>query len=99
MMAAEEIFVNIANYAYPGKIGEATVRAGRAEEAFVLQFEDAGVPFNPLAWPIPDIKAGIEDRSIGGLGIYLVRKMTDQAVYTRLPEKNQLTVRMTPKGI
>jgi sigma-B regulation protein RsbU (phosphoserine phosphatase) len=92
MMVTEEIFVNIAHYAYPGKTGDVTVRAGRAGKAFAAQYEDDGVPFNPLDWPAPDIKADLGDRTIGGLGIYLVRKMTDHAGYRRLGGKNQLTV-------
>ncbi|MDR0556819.1 MAG: SpoIIE family protein phosphatase [Treponema sp.] len=96
-MVTEEVFVNIVHCAYPGKTGDVTLRAGRAGEAFVLQYEDEGVPFNPLEWPTPDIKAGLEDRGLGGLGIYLIKKMMDQVVYTRLPDKNQLTVRMTPR--
>jgi anti-sigma regulatory factor (Ser/Thr protein kinase) len=91
-MATEEIFVNIAHYAYPGKTGEVTVRAGRAGTAFVLQYEDEGEAFDPLQWPSPDTKAEIKDRGVGGLGIYLIRQLTDQAVYARLEGKNQLTI-------
>jgi sigma-B regulation protein RsbU (phosphoserine phosphatase) len=97
-MAAEEIFVNIVNYAYPGKTGDVTVRAGRAEEAFIFQYEDEGVPFNPLEWPKPVLTGGIEGRSIGGRGIYLIKKMTDRMSYTRLSDKNQLTVGTTPEA-
>jgi sigma-B regulation protein RsbU (phosphoserine phosphatase) len=98
VMAAEEIFMNIVHYAYPGKTGNATVRTGRAGEVFVLQYEDEGVPFNPLEWPKPVLKGGIEDRSIGGRGIYLIKKMTDRMSYARLSGKNQLTVGTTPES-
>jgi sigma-B regulation protein RsbU (phosphoserine phosphatase) len=57
-----------------------------------LQFEDSGPPFNPLEWPDPDTKAAIEDRNIGGLGIYMVKKMTGQTSYERLDGKNLLTI-------
>jgi sigma-B regulation protein RsbU (phosphoserine phosphatase) len=93
-VVTEEIFVNIANYAYPEKSGDVTVRTGMAGEAFVVQFEDDGVPFDPSGWPNPDTKAAIEDRNIGGLGIYLVKKMTDQVTYRRLNDKNLLTILM-----
>jgi sigma-B regulation protein RsbU (phosphoserine phosphatase) len=97
MMVAEEIFVNIANYAYAGTSGEATVRAGKAGEALALQFEDAGTAFNPLDWPKPKLKGSIEERNIGGLGIYLVKTTTDHAAYQRLGEKNQLTIYKIPE--
>ncbi|MDR2617989.1 MAG: SpoIIE family protein phosphatase [Treponema sp.] len=92
MTVTEEIVVNIARYAYPGKTGSVTVRTRKTGKTFAAQYEDEGVPFNPLEWPIPDIKADLKDRKIGGLGIYLVRKMTDYADYRRLEGKNLLTV-------
>jgi anti-sigma regulatory factor (Ser/Thr protein kinase) len=97
MIITEEIFMNITNYAYPGKTGNVTLRAGRAGEAFAVQYEDEGIPFNPLEWPSPQTDTPLEARRIGGLGIHMVRKMTDQLTYLRLPGKNQLTVRKTPE--
>jgi sigma-B regulation protein RsbU (phosphoserine phosphatase) len=91
-VVTEEIFVNIVNYAYTEKTGTVTLRAGRAGEAVAIQFEDSGVPFNLLEWPDPDITASIEDRNIGGLGIYMVKKMTGQVSYQRLNGKNLLTI-------
>jgi sigma-B regulation protein RsbU (phosphoserine phosphatase) len=91
-VVTEEIFVNIVNYAYPEKTWNVTLRAGRAGDAGVIQFEDAGVPFNPLEHPDPDTKAAIEDRNIGGLGIYMVKKMTSHVSYQRLNDKNLLTI-------
>jgi sigma-B regulation protein RsbU (phosphoserine phosphatase) len=91
-IVSEEIFVNIVKYAYPEKPGPVTLRAGRSGEAVVVQFEDSGPPFNPLEWPDPDTKAPIEDRDIGGLGIYMVKKMTGQVSYRRLNGKNLLTI-------
>ncbi|MFP3089595.1 ATP-binding protein [Treponema sp. TIM-1] len=95
MMVTEEIFINIAKYAYPEQTGEATVRFGRAGDALVLQFEDGGTPFNPLQWPAPQTGAPIEKRNIGGLGIHLVKKMTDHAAYAQVGGKNQLTIYKT----
>jgi sigma-B regulation protein RsbU (phosphoserine phosphatase) len=91
-VVSEEIVVNIINYAYPEKPGDVTLRAGRAGEAVVLQFEDSGPPFNPLEWPDPDTNAAIEDRKVGGLGIYMVKKMTGQTRYERIDGKNLLTI-------
>ncbi|MDR2739614.1 MAG: ATP-binding protein [Treponema sp.] len=96
MMVTEEIFVNIANYAYPEKTGDVTVRIGRAGEAFAIQFEDGGEFFDPLDWPNPKIKGSIEERKVGGLGIYLVKTMTDHADYRWLDGRNQLTIFKTP---
>jgi anti-sigma regulatory factor (Ser/Thr protein kinase) len=96
-VATEEIFVNVANYAYPEKTGDITVRAGRAEQGFVVQYEDGGIPFNPVELPEPQTKAAIEERAIGGLGIYLVRKMTDHVNYLRLDGKNVLTILKVPE--
>ncbi|MDR2068305.1 MAG: ATP-binding protein [Spirochaetaceae bacterium] len=95
-MVTEEAFVNIANYAYPGKTGEMILRTGRAGKALALQFEDGGIPFNPLEWPNPKTKGTIEERNIGGLGIYLVKTMTDHVTYQRLNGKNLLTIFKTP---
>jgi sigma-B regulation protein RsbU (phosphoserine phosphatase) len=97
VMATEEIFVNIARYAYPGKTGEATLRAGRAGAAFVIEFEDGGIPFNPLEWPKPQTTGPIEERSIGGRGIFLVKKLTDRIAYRRLDGKNLLAIFKKPE--
>jgi sigma-B regulation protein RsbU (phosphoserine phosphatase) len=95
-VVAEESFVNIANYAYGKKTGEVIVRAGRAGEALALQFEDGGIPFNPLEWPAPNTKGAIEERTVGGLGIYLVKKMTDHVDYRRINGKNLLSIFKLP---
>jgi anti-sigma regulatory factor (Ser/Thr protein kinase) len=96
-IVTEEIFVNIANYAYPEKTGDITVRVARTGKGFVVQYEDEGIPFNPLEWPDPETKAPIEERSIGGLGIYLIGKMTDHRSYRRLKDKNLLTIFKFPE--
>jgi anti-sigma regulatory factor (Ser/Thr protein kinase) len=94
-VVAEELFVNIASYAYRGTKGEAAVRIGFDGRRIILQFEDSGIAFNPLEQEIPDVMAGIEDRSIGGLGIYLTRKWMDEITYKRDNEKNILTLYKT----
>jgi anti-sigma regulatory factor (Ser/Thr protein kinase) len=92
-VVGEELFVNIASYAYPdGGEGKARVRLRVEEARIVQQFEDSGVPFNPLEHEMPDVTAGIEERSIGGLGIYLARKWMDTIEYQRLEAKNVLTL-------
>ncbi len=82
----EEIFVNIASYAYGGKSGPARVMCEFRQnedgtEQAVLTFYDDGVPYNPLNRETPDISLGADDREIGGLGIFMTMKMMDKTEY------------------
>lgn len=91
LVAIEEIFVNVANYAYPGTEGEVDVNlvieAGKA----CVTFTDSGIAFDPIAKVDPDINASVEDRPIGGLGIYIVKKSMDGIEYERKDGKNILS--------
>ena len=82
-VAAEEIFVNIAHYAYAPETGPATIRVETAPEqrTVTITFLDGGVPYNPLAKPDPDVTLSAEERQIGGLGIYMVKKSMDEVQY------------------
>ncbi|MBQ7624858.1 MAG: ATP-binding protein [Clostridia bacterium] len=94
-LAAEEIFVNIANYAYaPGK-GKAFVRAEVSGEprALTLTFIDGGVPYDPLKKEDPDVTLSAEERQIGGLGIYLTKQIMDGVSYEYKDGKNILTLK------
>jgi anti-sigma regulatory factor (Ser/Thr protein kinase) len=91
MLANEEIFINIATYAYPMD-GEVTVRIGKKGNLLALQYEDEGVPFNPLEMPAPEINVPLEERKIGGLGIFIVRQIMDNVKYKRENNKNKLTL-------
>jgi anti-sigma regulatory factor (Ser/Thr protein kinase) len=91
-LVTEEIFVNIARYAYPGKTGEAVIHLTLGDSELVMQFEDRGAAFNPLEYPEPDLKVPLEERNIGGLGIFITRKIMDNIAYTRTDEKNRLTL-------
>lgn len=93
-VAAEEIFVNIASYAYAPEQGEATVRLEITGEpsAVSVTFIDRGVPFDPLARPDPDISLSADDRGIGGLGIYMTKKTMDDVRYEYLDGQNVLTL-------
>lgn len=94
-LVTEEIFINIANYAYPGTEGFVTMlrSGGEGSEGLTLTFIDGGVPYDPLARPDPDITLSAEERPIGGLGVFLVKKIVDEAHYKYEEGKNILTVR------
>lgn len=93
-IAIEEIFVNIANYAYNPIIGKATVRMDVDEDnkTVFLQFEDEGTPYNPLTREDPDVTLGVEERKVGGLGIYMTKKSMDNVVYSYEDGKNILVI-------
>ena len=93
-VAAEEIFVNIAHYAYAPGSGEATVRLELTDDpaAASVTFIDGGVPFDPLAKPDPDVSLSAEERGIGGLGIYMVKKSMDDVRYAYRDGQNVLTL-------
>ncbi|AEF86215.1 anti-sigma regulatory factor [Treponema primitia ZAS-2] len=92
-VVTEELFVNICHYAYAAGVGQAVIRLAFKDHSIYMQFEDSGIPFNPLEHSAPDIKVGIEDQQIGGLGIHIVRKWMDSVSYERTGEKNILTLR------
>ena len=93
LIAAEEVFVNIAGYAYPSGNGEVTVAAEAGQNGFIMEFSDEGTPYNPLERADPDISLSAEDRKIGGLGIYMVKKMMDETEYRYCGGRNILTLR------
>ena len=93
-IAVEEIFVNIAHYAYAPEAGSATIRGELGDGPSVtLTFMDRGMPYNPLAREDPDVTLAVEDRQIGGLGVYMVKKTMDEVSYEYLGGQNILTIR------
>ncbi len=94
-IAIDELFGNIANYAYNPEVGVATVRVEITENplAVVITFIDNGVPYDPLAKADPDITLSAEERKIGGLGIYMVKKSMDDVFYEYKDGKNILKIR------
>ena len=93
-VAIDELFSNIAQYAYAPGTGPATVRVETEEDprAVILTFIDRGTPFDPLAAEDPDITAPAEERSIGGLGVFLVKKTMDDVCYERRDGQNILRI-------
>ena len=94
-IAVEEIYVNIASYAYTPKTGNATIRLELEQDSrnLFITFEDAGVPYDHLAKSDPDITLSADERQIGGLGIYMVKKSMDDMTYRRKDGKNILTLK------
>ena len=94
-VAIDELFSNIAHYAYGSEIGTATVciEFERDPLCAVLTFLDRGKPYDPLQKQDPDVTLAVEDRPIGGLGIFIVKKTMDDISYERRDGQNILTIR------
>lgn len=91
-LAMEEAVANICSYAYAVPPGEVTIRIERDNEVVRIELMDAGIPFDPLGLEEPDIKSEIENRDVGGLGIFLMRRMLDEMRYSRQDGQNILTL-------
>jgi len=93
-VAAEEVFVNIASYAYAPGTGTATVRIEIDDDPPVatITFSDSGVPFDPLNKANPDVTLPAEEREIGGLGIFMTKKIMDEVRYEYKEGQNRLTL-------
>ncbi|MCR5001331.1 MAG: SpoIIE family protein phosphatase [Lachnospiraceae bacterium] len=94
-VAVEELFVNIAHYAYEPKEGDATIRFATEDDGAVaaITFIDSGIPYNPLEKPDPDVTLPAEERQIGGLGIYMVKNSMDDVEYQYTDGHNVLTIK------
>lgn len=94
-LAVEEIFVNVANYAYSPEVGPATVRVEVKPDgsAVIITFIDQGVPYDPLAKTDPDVTLSVDERQIGGLGIFLTKKNMDDVTYEYVNGSNVLTLK------
>ena len=93
-VSIDEVFTNIASYAYANGVGQATVRLDVLQDPACvrLTFLDSGIPFDPLAKKDPDVSLSIEERQIGGLGIFMVKKLMDDVQYEYRDGKNILTL-------
>jgi len=94
-IAIDELFGNIAHYAYHPEVGNATVRVEVTEEplAVIVTFIDKGMPYDPLRAAEPDITLSAEERNLGGLGIYMVKKSMDEITYEYKDGKNILSIK------
>ena len=87
----EELYTNTANYGFQGITnGEVTITLSLIDGQLEMVYQDNGIAFNPLEIEDPDLLLGIEDRPIGGLGVFFVKAMTDQVEYSHVGEFNQL---------
>ncbi len=93
-VAVEELFVNIASYAYEGDDGNAVIKIDTDPDnsKATITFIDEGVPYDPLKKEDPDVTLSAEERPIGGLGIFIVKKTMDDVIYTHEDGKNILTI-------
>ena len=94
-IAIDELFGNIAHYAYNPEIGSATVRVEVIQEplSVIITFIDNGMPYDPLSNADPDVTLSAEERQIGGLGIYMVKKSMDEISYEYKNGQNILSIK------
>ena len=94
-VAVEEIFVNIALYAYAPGTGEAVVELETSDDpaAVTIVFKDRGTPYDPLARRDPDITSSAEEGEIGGLGVFMTKKLMDEVIYEYRDGQNVLTLK------
>ena len=91
-IAVDEIFSNIARYAYNPEIGGASVRIAVGDEVTV-EFEDSGRAYNPLAKDDPDVDLPSHERGVGGLGVFMVKNIMDSVEYRHEGNKNIMTIK------
>ncbi|EMS81025.1 MULTISPECIES: ATP-binding protein [Desulfotignum] len=96
-LASEEALMNIFSYAYPDDApGDVTVRCFHQKAGeLLISFEDSGEAFDVLCVDDPDTTLSLEDRDVGGLGIFFMKQMTDAVWYARKENKNILTFRLS----
>jgi serine/threonine-protein kinase RsbW len=92
-LVMEEVLVNIIKYAYPDREPEdVMITCSEDGGNLVLDIVDSGVPFDLLAAADPDVTACVDERPVGGLGIYLIKKLADGVKYRREENRNRLTL-------
>ena len=98
-IAVEELFVNIAHYAYAPSTGNVVIRVEMHEDPLSVEisFIDSGIQYDPLAKPDPDTTLKAKERQKGGLGIFMVKKSMDSMTYAYKDGKNILTIRKNLK--
>jgi anti-sigma regulatory factor (Ser/Thr protein kinase) len=98
-LAADEAASNIIEHAYEGVTdGQLDLSCGMKEKGLVIILVDHGSPFDPSEVPMPDLQADLADRKIGGLGIFLMRKLMDEVHYQSNPDKSNVLTMIKRKG-
>ena len=92
-IAVEELFVNIASYAYAPGVGDAEISVCVADGAADITFVDSGVAYDPVHRADPNLNLTADEREVGGLGIFMVKKTMDDMRYAYRDGKNVLTIR------
>ena len=89
----EELYTNTANYGFQGITnGSVTVKLSLIESQLKMTYQDNGIAFNPLEMEEPDLMLSVDDRAIGGLGVFFVKALTDHVEYHRIGEFNQIVM-------
>ena len=92
-LAVEEIAVNIIHHSSRGEENRIETIIEKTPDSIIIRLLDTGIEFNPLSAPAPDISGDVMEREIGGLGIFLVKKMVDQVNYQRINDQNHLILK------
>lgn len=97
-LALEEAVVNVINYRYPqDQLHEMTLRVSSSEQQLIFVLSDSGVSFDPTRVAEAEVTLPLEERPIGGLGIFLIRKIMNEVTYERIAGKNKLIMKKTIK--
>ena len=95
-LALEELVVNTLSYGFNGQDEQRILlKLIQEDQQVTIELSDNGLAFDPLLKPPPDVEASLEDRAVGGLGVYLVRQMMDSVTYQRIGEWNRLFMTKT----
>jgi serine/threonine-protein kinase RsbW len=90
-LALEEVLVNVCQYAYPEAPGEVEVACTvDAQQRFIIEIVDRGLPFDPLSLEAPALTDDLANRQVGGLGVFLIRRLMDEVAYRREDDQNIL---------
>lgn len=93
-LVCEELVVNVVSYAYADEAeGYLKIQIEKADSTITIRFIDGGVAFNPLEREMPDVSLAMEERQIGGLGIFLTVQMMDEVQYERINNENVVTIK------
>ena len=96
-LALEEAIVNIINHAYPEKHGKIRFDCVKKDNTLVMSIMDFGIPFDILSAEDPDVNASLEEREVGGLGVFFIKKLMDKVEYERTEEGNLLILEKIKK--